>query len=138
MATVEFFGETFELRPKVSQYALGKFAKVASKSKTSEDTMRGMGAMLDLIERCITAEDWDRFDKVADDNDASFADLTAVLDGAFNQETDRPTGLPSDSSDGQKTTAPKLVSNSADKGLERLNGRPDLQVAVIRQRAAAS
>ena len=135
MATVEFFGETFELRPKVSQYALAKFAKAVSKSKTGEDVMRSMASMYDLVERCVTAEDWDRFDETASANDASFEELTAVLAGAFQSATERPTSLPSDSSDGQKIIAPSVASSSADKGLDRLAGRPDLQLAVLHTRA---
>ena len=136
MASVEFFGESFELRPAVSEYAMAKFAKAAARNKTPQDLMRSMAAMLDLIEKCLTVEDWPRFDALADENDVSFEDLTVVLDGAFNQETERPTSLPSDSSDGQLVIVPSSVVKPADKGLEHFAGRPDLQLAVLHTRSA--
>jgi hypothetical protein len=136
MGSVEFFGESFEVRPKVSQYAMAKFAKAAAKNKTPQDVMLGMAAMLDLIEKCLTVEDWPRFDALADANDVDFEDLTAVLDAAFHQETERPTSLPSDSSDGQPVTVVSSVVKPADRASEMFAGRPDLQLAVLHTRSA--
>ena len=134
MASVEFFGESFGLRPKISQYALAKFGQVAAKGEKAG--AGGIGAILDLLEKCVAPEDWERFDQVASDNDASFEDINVILDAAFHQETERPTSLPADSSDGQKIIAPSVASSSVDKGLDRLRGRPDLQLAVLHTRSA--
>jgi hypothetical protein len=139
MTSVEFFGESFEFRPKVSQWALGKFARAAAnqeQEQTPQSAMQGMVAMMDLIERCITVDDWPRFDAIADANDVDLPDLITVLQGAFQQETERPTGLPSDSSDGQTVIVPSSVVKPADKGLEHFAGRPDLQLAVQHSRSA--
>lgn len=134
MATVEFFGQTFALRPKVSEYAFAKFARAAARG-VDGDTAQGMSAMLTLLEKCITPEDWQRFDRTAEDNDATTEQIMAVIVGALQQTvepaTDRPTVQPSDSSDGLSSTEPKSGSSSDVKG-SVLSGRPDLQLAVMR------
>jgi hypothetical protein len=52
--------------------------------------------------------------------------------------TDRPTMRPADSSDGPSVIVPKSAASSVDKGLEHFAGRPDLQLAVVRQRESMS
>jgi hypothetical protein len=130
MAAVEFLGESFELRPKVSEYALLKFARAAAAGEDG-DTMEGMASMLRLLEKCIVPADWRRFDKLADEKDATAEQIMDVIKAAFEQVAERPTSLPSDSSDGQISTEPKSESNSAVKD-SVLSGRPDLQLAVMR------
>jgi hypothetical protein len=130
MAAVEFLGESFELRPKVSEYALLKFARAAAAGEDG-DTMEGMASMLRLLEKCIVPADWRRFDRLADEKDATAEQIMDVIKAAFEQVAERPTALPSDSSDGQITTEPKSESNSAVKD-SVLSGRPDLQLAVMR------
>jgi hypothetical protein len=75
--------------------------------------------------------DWRRFDKLADEEDATAEQIMDVIKAAFEQVAERPTSLPSDSSDGQISTEPKSGSNSAVKD-SVLSGRPDLQLAVMR------
>jgi hypothetical protein len=130
MASVQFLGESFELRPKVSEYALIKFARAAAAGEDG-DTMEGMASMLRLLEKCIVPKDWHRFDRLADEKDATTEQIMAVIKVALEQVAERPTALPSDSSDGQITTEPKSESNSAVKD-SVLSGRPDLQLAVMR------
>jgi len=130
MAAVQFLGESFELRPKVSEYALLKFARAAAAGEDG-DTMEGMASMLRLLEKCIVPADWRRFDRLADEKDASAEQIMDVIKVAFEQVAERPTSLPSDSSDGQISTEPKSGSNSAVKD-SVLSGRPDLQLAVMR------
>jgi hypothetical protein len=130
MASVQFLGESFELRPKVSEYALLKFARAAAAGEDG-DTMEGMASMLRLLEKCIVPADWRRFDRLADEKDATAEQIMDVIKAAFEQVAERPTALPSDSSDGQISTEPKSGSNSAVKD-SVLSGRPDLQLAVMR------
>jgi len=135
MATVEFFGETFALNESVSEIALMEFAE-ASADGLDADMMQGMAAMMRLIKECVAPTELKRFLVVARKNHASSEDLVAVLKATFGQVTDRPTGLPVDFSDGQQIIELKSDASSADRGLELLNGRPDLQLAVMRQRSA--
>jgi len=132
--TVEFFGETLALAESVSEIALMEFAEAAD-SGGDGDTMEGRAAMFRLVKSCVADDDVKRFLTVARKNRATSAELLEVLKAAFTQVTERPTGLPADSSDGQPTTAPSAGSNSAGKASDRLAGRPDLQLAVARTKA---
>ena len=133
--TVEFFGETLALAESVSEIALMEFAEAAD-SGGDGDTMEGRAAMFRLVKSCVADDDVKRFLTVARKNRATSAELLEVLKAAFTQVTERPTGLPADSSDGQQIIEPKSDASSGDRGLELLNGRPDLQLAVLRQRSA--
>ncbi len=135
MAAVDFYGESFALNESVSEIALMEFAE-ASADGLDADMMQGMAAMMRLIKECVAPTDLKRFLVVARKNHASSEDLIAVLKATFEQTTERPTGLPAGSSDGQQTIEPKSDASSDDRGLEMLNGRPDLQLAVMRQRSA--
>ena len=135
MSSVEFFGESFGLQEGMSEFALMEFAE-AAEGGVEQNAMAAMAAMLRLIKTCIVQADLPRFLASARKNRPSSDDLIAVLDAAANQVTERPTSLPADSTDGQTITAPSVVSSSADKGLDRLSGRPDLQLAVLHTRSA--
>ena len=135
MATTTFFGDTFELNETVSEIALMEFAE-ASADGLDADMMQGLAAMMRLIKECVAPADLKRFLITARKNHASSTDLVEVLKATFGQVTGRPTGLPADSSDGQQTIEPKSDVNSVDRDWGPLNGRPDLQLAVMRQRSA--
>jgi hypothetical protein len=135
MASVEFFGEQFGLNAEVSEFSLMEFAEAAADGLDA-NAMAGMAAMMRLIKECIVTDDVSRFLKSARKNRAGSEDLIPILKATFEQVTERPTGLPSDSSDGQSATVPSSVVSAVDKGLERLAGRPDLQLAVLHSRSA--
>ena len=135
MTSVEFFGESFDLNAEVSEFALMEFAEAAADGLDA-DAMAGMAAMMRLIKECVVKADVARFLKSARKNRASSKDLLPILKAMFQQVTERPTGLPSDSSDGQSVIVPSSVVSAVDKGLERLAGRPDLQLAVLHTRSA--
>ena len=135
MTSVEFFGEQFALNAEVSEFALMEFAEAAADG-VDADAMAGMAAMMRLIKECVVAADVARFLKSARKNRAKSTDLIPVLEATFQQVTERPTGLPSDSSDGQPVIVPSSVVSADDRGLERLSGRPDLQLAVLHARSA--
>lgn len=135
MASVEFFGEQFALSESVPEFALMEFAEAASDGLDAE-MMAGLAAMMRLLKECIAVDDVGRFLKSARKNHASSAELIPVLKAAFQDATERPTSLPSDSSDGQPVIVQSSVVKPADKGLEHFNGRPDLQLAVLHTRSA--
>ena len=135
MSSVEFFGESFGLQEGMSEFALMEFAE-AAEGGVAQNSMAAMAAMLRLIKACIAADDLQRFLASARKNRPSSDDLIAVLDAAANQVTERPTSLPADSTAGPTITAPSVASSSVDKGLDRLSGRPDLQLAVLHSRSA--
>ena len=135
MASVEFFGEQFDLNETVSEFALMEFAEAAADGLDA-NAMAGMAAMMRLIKECVVKADVPRFLKSARKNRAGSEDLLPILKATFEQVTERPTGLPSDSSDGQTVIVPSSVVKPADKGLEHFAGRPDLQLAVQHSRSA--
>ena len=135
MTSVEFFGESFDLNDTVSEFALMEFAEAAADGLDA-DAMAGMAAMMRLIKECIVEADLARFLKSARANRARSEDLLPIFKATFEQVTERPTGLPSDSSDGQTVIVPSSVVKPADKGLEHFAGRPDLQLAVQHSRSA--
>lgn len=135
MGSVEFFGENFDLNAEVSEFALMEFAEAAADGLDA-DAMAGMAAMMRLIKECIVPADVARFLKSARKNRASSKDLIPVLEATFGQVTERPTSQPSGSSDGLPVIEPSSVASSVDRGLERLAGRPDLQLAVLHARSA--
>jgi hypothetical protein len=135
MGSVEFFGEQFDLNTEVSEFALMEFAEAAADGLDA-DMMAGMAAMLRLVKECVVSADVARFVKSARKNRASSTDLLPVIQATFKATTERPTSQPSDSSDGLSVIEPSSVANYDVRGLERLNGRPDLQLAVLHARSA--
>ena len=135
MGSVEFFCESFDLNAEVSEFALMEFAEAAADGLDA-DAMAGMAAMMRLIKECVVPADVARFLKSARKNRASSKDLIPVLEATFGQVTERPTSLPSGSSDGQPAIVPSSVASAADRALEHFAGRPDLQLAVQHSRSA--
>ena len=135
MISIEFFGEQFELNTEVSEFALMEFAEAAADGLDA-DAMAGMAAMMRLIKECVVSSDVSRFLKSARKNRASSEDLLPIRKATFDPVTERPTGLSSDSSDGQHNTVPSFVANAGDRDWGPLNGRPDLQLAYLHSRSA--
>ncbi len=134
MAEVEFFGDTFRLNPASDyQMELLEFADAATAGADSE-MLAGMAAVVRLLKAAVSADDWDKFWSTAKRNKAQVrADLMPVVVQAFAQPIDRPTGLPSDSSDGQASTPQNSGGGSYLQVVKRLEeqGRPELAHVVV-------
>lgn len=128
MATVELFGQEFGLSTEISEFALMEFAEAASSGQDG-DTMQGFASTLRFVRECIVADDVERFNATARRNKAKMTDLMVVIRAAFEQDTERPTSRPSDSSDGPSVIEPNSGSSAAGR-VSRLAGRPDLQLMV--------
>lgn len=74
MAEVQFADETFRTADKVGYIALLRFAHLA-KSGIDANDLEGLSAMYELLEQCLHAEDWDRFQRAALRSRASGDDL---------------------------------------------------------------
>lgn len=129
--TVAFLGEEFRLADQVSTLALMRFAKVAS-TGVSADDMEGLAALYDVLEQCIDPEQWSAFQKHADRKRAQSDELLAVVQEALPRIAARPTGRPSDSSDGPQTVSEPSADGSSLRVIHRLEerGRPDLALMV--------
>lgn len=136
--TVDFAGETFEIADRIALMALMRFAVIAKRGVDSQ-TLEGLAAMHELLRQCIADHEWDRFEEAAvreriQDEDV-FLD---VVKAVFEKLSERPTGRPSDSSDGPQTTPQRSTTDSSVRVIGRLErrGRPDLALFV--QDAAAA
>lgn len=109
MSEVEAFGDRFRVAERVGLMPLMRFAHLADAGVDSED-MSALAAMYDLLEQCFLAEDWARFQRAATKARADGEALMGVVKEAIQVISERPTSPPSDSLDGQTTTAPKFDS----------------------------
>lgn len=129
-AVVRFGGEEFRVRARVSLPALMRFAHAAKATTTTE--LDQWDAIYRLCAAALDpAEDLDHFLDVADRENADEKTLMLFVRKVMMGQTDRPTGRPSDSSDGPTVTAPNSepVQDSSES--------PDLHVRVVRREEAA-
>lgn len=134
--TLEWMGETFTVAEKVGWMPVARFAKIASAGVDSE-SLDGLVAIYDMLENCLDAESWARFQAHATAIRASGDDCMRLVQLTTQAVTARPTLRSSDSSDGPPATP---ASSPAEQKLLRVlegvgNGhpRPDLQLITYRQ-----
>lgn len=139
MAEIDFAGERFAVADRIGLMPLMRFAKVAKAGADAGD-MDSLAALYDLLEQCIAPADWHRFESAADTSRADGDTLMGVVGKVFAVLADRPTSLPSDSSDGQTSTPPNSADGSSSTVVSRLEhqGRPDLALLVSESQAARS
>lgn len=148
---ISFAGEEFHVAERIGLMPLMRFAHLASAGVDSED-MEALAAMYDLLEQCVANGEWQRFQRAATRTRADGEALMKVVQDAIAVLSERPTGRPSDSSDGPTTTRPKsaigqVSSESRDDYLAVVKewedkGRPDTALMVLmageaREREAA-
>lgn len=135
VADIEFKGQSFTLTDEVSEFALLEFADAAAAGQDG-DTLQGMASMLRLVRECIAPDEWARFRALASTEKAKVADLLPIIQTAMSGAAERPTGQPSDSSDGLTSTPQRSESTPDAPVTDRLSGRPDLQLMVAAEREA--
>lgn len=135
--SVEFLGERFRIADKVSSLALMRFAKVASTGVDADD-MEGLAALYDVLEQCIDPGQWSAFQKHADRQRAQSDDLLELVKEVLPRIAARPTGRPSDSSDGPPMPNGLFADDSSSRVITRLEarGRPDLALMVHQAQAS--
>lgn len=127
--TISYFGQDIRTNPLASDLAVTDFMEHA---RAVDDTDPGaMTLIKDFMRDLIHLEDFDAFWGLARRNGQSTEDLLAVMKALASAVTARPTGRPSGSSAGRPRTRAKSKAGSSSRALERLAGRPDLQLAVI-------
>lgn len=127
--TFGYFGETLRVHPDLSDLAIvDLFDSMSSAQKDGAAAMaaiRGIGAAL------IHPDDVDRFWALARANRQTMEDVATLAMQLIGALAERPTLLPSVSSDGQQDTSPTSEGDSSSPALRLLSGRPDLQAAVL-------
>lgn len=140
---VELKGATFRVSDDVARMALMKFGKMAEVDQSMLD-ISSLAAVYDLLEQCIHATDWRRFEQHALDTKADEQELLEVVGKVFVILDGRPTKRSSGSSDGPPTTATSSTDDSSSlatvRSIDRFNaqGRPDLALLVRRAEEARS
>ncbi len=134
---IEFLGEKFAIAERIGLMPLMRFAKVA-KSGVDSDDLDGLAAMYDLIQQCVSEEDWVRFEDHADKMRADGDQLMGFVQRVVTELAERPTQRPSDSSDGPQPTPQSSGGDSSSRVVRRLEEarRPDLALAVVRAQEA--
>lgn len=136
MPTIDCMGETFEVHPNISFWALSDFAEAMGQQDGSVDA-KSFKVITALIQDCIVPDDWGRFEAVTRAKRAGVDDLMKVVTSMVEANAERPTGRPSDSSDGPVVTFPNSELSSADKALDESGLRPDQKLAILRTRGVA-
>jgi hypothetical protein len=137
VAEVVFYGETFTLHDTVGDFALMEFAEAAE--RVESESLAGMAAIMRLLKSAVVDEDWPRFQATARKNRATVEACMEMVMRLFEQEAARPTGRPSDSSDGPQITKPNSAAGSSSP-VARLEakGRPDFALVAMRAQQARS
>jgi hypothetical protein len=137
MPSIECMGESFEVHPTMSFWALNDFAEAMAMAGDDVVEAQSFKVITALIKDCIVAEDWQRFEAVTRAKRASVEDLMSVVTAMTAANAQRPTGRPSDSSDGPEGTALSSGLSAADKALAASGLRPDQKLAILRAREVA-
>ena len=132
--TLTFAGEQFAVADRVGMMPLMRFA-VLAKSGVDTDTLEGLVAIYDVVQQCISEEDWPRFEAHATKVRANEDELLEMVKDAIAVITAHPTQQPSDSSDGQPSTSGPSADGSSSPVtslIERLEqqGRPSIAYMV--------
>lgn len=129
--TIEYAGERFALADRIGLMPLMRFAHLARTGVDSDD-MEGLDAMYALLRQCFTDEAWTKFEDAATRQRADGEELMGVVKQAIEAIAARPTGRPSDSSDGPESTSESSAGDSSSPVIDRLErqGRPDLALIV--------
>lgn len=131
-ASFEWFGTDVRVHPDLSDLNI---ISLFSGMQGTEDGADALKALGDLAAALVHPDDLDEFWKLARGNRQTMEDIAVLAMELIGALADRPTSLPSDSSDGQQTTDTRSTDVSSSQALRLLDGRPDLQVAVLRRQA---
>jgi hypothetical protein len=135
--TISLLGETFALPEQPNPMALMEYASLIN-SGVHPESFDGLAALHDLLEEYLGGE-WPRLRALAKKERVSADDLLDVVAMIHEVYADRPTGRPSDSSDGPTSTEVRSEGNVYGRAKRNLEakGRPDLAVVVMDAEAAA-
>jgi hypothetical protein len=126
-----FFGAVVRVNPDISDLAvIEMFCRLAA-----IDEAEAASVSRSISKALIHPDDVDLFLRTAVAHRQTIEDLVTVGLKIIEALTARPTQLPSASSDGQPTTTMSSGADSSSRALQLLDGRPDLQVAVLRAQA---
>lgn len=127
--TFTYFGESLRANPNLSELDYIDFMDAHGQGDIVES--QAAAAIKGFARTCLHADDFERFWATAKNNRQGTEQVFTLLAKIVEAATDRPTGLPSGSSDGQSNTG---TNSEVDYSLamRQYEGRPDLQMAIVR------
>jgi hypothetical protein len=128
--TFEYFGEVIRVHPDLTDLA---FIDLTVTMATATSGNQAISALSSLSATVVHPDDLDRFVALAHAHRQTIGDITELTGAIVEALSKRPTVRPSASSDGSPATAPSSTDDSSSRALHRLEGRPDLQLTVIRR-----
>lgn len=134
--TFTYFDMAVRVHPAMSDLSLHDFMEKAAHIDEADPSAWTL--VKDFIREQIHPDDFDQFWALARANRQDTADLMGVAKGLYAAVTGRPTMRPSSSSRGRPRTKRKSAAGSSSPVIDRLAGRPDLQLAVVQAQEAAS
>ena len=127
-----YFGATIRVHPDLSELVLvDMFAGMGG----GENGTEAFTAITGMADALVHPDDAAEFRARSRANRQTTEDLAQLAVKLVEALTDRPTLQPADSSGGLPTTVMSSGGDSRSEALKRLEGRPDLQVAVLRASA---
>lgn len=142
--TFGWFGAEIRVHPDLSDLAIvDLFASMATVRDLddSEGAEAAIGAISSIARLLVHPDDIGQFWELTRVHRQTMEDIVTLAMNVLAAMSGRPTQLPSDSSDGQRTTGTTSEGASSSPALRLLEGRPDLQAAVVmaeREREAAA
>lgn len=132
--TFEYFDNEIRVNPNLSELDVLDFMENAV-SIDLEDP-EAILVVKGFLRALIHPEDFTAFWQAAREHRQRVEDVQMVAKAIIEAVTGRPTTQPSGSSRGLPTTGPKSRGVKSNKVLARLDGRPDLQLAVVKAQEA--
>lgn len=131
---VEFFGERFAVPARMNARLKTRFFALAAEGGEGAEvdaSKQSEAAILleKMVQQSVRPEDRKRFDDLCDREMPSDEELMQFLVDVMSAAAERPTGRPSDSSDGQTSTAPKSATELASSDAPKLTLVQELEAA---------
>ena len=136
MSTFTYFGEEFTYADEFPMFEFAEFQEALADEEDSASG-RATGVALRLAVACVAEGDRGRFRKVSRLKRAKVEDWLAVFRDWTAEATERPTGQPTDSSDGLSVTEPRSEPQPVVSATPLRVVRPDLALLEARSRASA-
>lgn len=127
--TFGYFGAEIRVNPEFTDAELVDFLEVAK--DVDEKDPSSMMFVKNFMRTCIHPEDFDEFWTLAKKNRQTLEDRIGTIYRIIAAIAGRPTQRSTDSSRGPQSTGQSSMDDSSSRVLERLDGRPDLQLIVL-------
>jgi hypothetical protein len=132
--TFEYFTVEMRVNPNLSELDVLDFMETAF--TVDQEDPKAVLVVKKFLRSLVHDDDFENFWQLARANRQRIEDIQAVAKAIVEAVTARPTKRPSVSSRGRPATGRKSKAGSSARVLTRLEGRPDLQLAVVKAQEA--